>query len=192
MEKKLADHVAEVGAAHPEASVEVWYQDEARLGLQPIVRRVWARCGQRPRAPAQTRYEWLYVYGFVHPVQGDTYWLILPVVNIQAMSLALQEFARDVGAGATKHIVLVVDQAGWHTSARVVIPEGISLVPLPAHTPELQPAERLWPLVREGVANAVFPDVDALQDQLVDRCLQLRQLPDQIRALTHYHWLPTS
>ena len=190
MEKKLHEQVAEVGASHPQALVEVWYQDEARLGLKPIVRRVWARRGQRPRAPSQTRYEWLYVDGFVHPERGATYWLILPTVSIEAMTLALREFARDVGAGPAKQVVLVLDQAGWHTSGKVRVPEGLTLMPLPAKTPELQPAERLWPLVREGVANQVFGTVQALQERLVERCLELRRVPEQIRALTCYHWLP--
>ncbi len=106
------------------------------------------------------------------------------------MTLAVREFARDVGAGLTKQIVLVLDQAGWHTSGKVTVPEGVTLLPLPAKTPELQPAERLWPLVREGVANRAFPTMQALQAQLVERCLQLRQVPAQIRALTRYHWLP--
>ncbi len=68
---------------------------------------------------------------------------ILPTVNIQALRLAWQEFARDVGAGADQQMVLVVDQAGWHTRGPVVIPDGITRMPLPAPTPELQPAERL-------------------------------------------------
>jgi hypothetical protein len=170
--------------------VEVWYQDEARLGLKPIVRRVWARRGQRPSTPSQTRYEWLDVYGFVHPQRGETYWLILPTVSIEAMTLAVREVARDVGGGAAKQVVLVLDQAGWDTSGKVRVPEGLTVMPLPAKTPEVQPAERLWPLVREGVANRAFPDVKVLQERLVERCLQLRQEPEQIRALTRYHWLP--
>ncbi len=124
------------------------------------------------------------------PRRGATYWLILPTVNIQALRLAWQEFARDVGAGADQQMVLVVDQAGWHTRGPVVIPDGITRMPLPAPTPELQPAERLGPLVREGVANQAFGDVDALQDRLVEPCRQLRLPTDQIRDLTSYHWLP--
>lgn len=190
MEKKLHEQVDAVSAAHPQAAVEVWYQDEARLGLKPIVRRVWARRGQRPSTPSQTRYEWLDVSGFVHPQRGETYWLILPTVSIEAMTLAVREVARDVGGGAAKQVVLVLDQAGWDTSGKVRVPEGLTVMPLPAKTPELQPAERLWPLVREGVANRAFPDVKVLQERLVERCLQLRQEPEQIRALTRYHWLP--
>lgn len=190
MEKKLHDQLAEVSAQHPDATVEVWWEDEARLGLKPVMRRVWARRGQRPRAPSQTRYEWLYVYGFVHPVRGETYWLILPTVSIEAMSVALREFARDVGVGKDNQVVLVLDGAGWHRSGKVEVPEGLTLVGLPPYTPELQPAERLWPLVREGVANQAFRDLDALQERLVERCCQVRQAREQVRDRTRYHWLP--
>jgi len=156
------------------------------------VRKVWALRGQRPLATNHTRYEWLYVYGFARPATGQTYWLILPTVNAQAMSVALAEFARDVGAGAEKQIVLVLDQAGWHTSHEVVVPVGVELVALPAATPELQPAERLWPLVREAVANQAFATLDALEDTLVERCLQLAAQPTVIQHATNYHWLPAT
>jgi hypothetical protein len=55
----------------------------------------------------QTRYQWMYVYAFVHPLSGRTVWLLLPWVNVTVMNLALQEFAQSVGAGPTKHIALV-------------------------------------------------------------------------------------
>src|ERR671916_251663 len=116
MEKKLAERVAELKTAAPERAMELWCEDEARLGLKPIVRRVWALRGQRPLAMNHTRYEWLYVYGFVRPATGQSSWLVLPTVTTAVMSLALAEFARDVGAGADKTIVLVVDRAGWHRS----------------------------------------------------------------------------
>ena len=66
-------------------SVETWAQDEARLGLQPVLRRVWAPRGVRPIAWVNPRYEWLWVYGFVHPPTGETYWLTMPGVNVAAM-----------------------------------------------------------------------------------------------------------
>jgi hypothetical protein len=80
------------------------------------LRRVWAPCGKRPVAKVKRRYKWVYVYGFVRPTTGETYWLILPTVNVEMFSLALKHFAQGVGAGEEKHILLVVDQAGWHTA----------------------------------------------------------------------------
>jgi hypothetical protein len=91
----------------------------------------------------QTRYQWMYVYAFVHPLSGRTVWLLLPWVNVTVMNLALQEFAQSVGAGPTKHIALVLDRAGWHNSPQLVIPEGLHFIFLPPYSPELQPSERL-------------------------------------------------
>jgi len=84
-----------------------------------MTRRVWAPVGERPKARFKRGYKWTYLYGFVHPQSGRVYWLILPTVNTDLFSLAVGEFAKEVGAGEDKHIVLVVDQAGWHTGGVV-------------------------------------------------------------------------
>ena len=190
MEKKLHERVAELKAATPDRQVELWCEDEARLGLKPIVRKVWALRGQRPLARNRTRYEWLYGYGFVRPAKGQSYWLVVPTVTTAVMRLALAEFARAIGAGADEQIILVVDRAGWHRSGELEVPAGVELVFLPASTPELQPAERLWPMLREAVANRSFESLDELQDRLVERCLQLAEQSDVVQAATNYHWLP--
>ena len=191
MEQNLQQRIDCVKARAPHGQLEVWCQDEARLGLTPIVRRVWALRGQRPVAHTHTRYAWLYVYGFVRPATGQTDWVMLPLVHTAAMTVALAEFARDVGAGSTKQVVLVLDHAGWHTSKHLVLPPGLEVVSVPAATPELQPAERLWPLVREAIANRTFAHLDSVQDKLVERCLQLRDQAPMIQRVTNDHWLPT-
>ena len=74
--------------------MQVWAEDEARLGLKPLIRRVWAPVGRRPRARAKRGYEWSYLYGFVRPTTGEVWWLILPTVNKELFSMALGEFAK--------------------------------------------------------------------------------------------------
>jgi hypothetical protein len=160
------------------------------VGLKPILRRVWARRGTRPRAVVHPRYEWEYVYGFVQPETGATHWLLLPTVSIAAFTAALAHFAALVGAGPTKRILLVVDQAGWHISPQVELPEGIQLVFQPPYSPEVQPAERLWPLTNEALANRTFRSLDELDAVLGDRCVQLAEQPDVIRSHTLFHWWP--
>ena len=95
--------------AHPEAEVELWAEDEARLGLKPVIRRVWAPVGKRPIARLKRGYEWTYVYGFVRPESGEVYWLVLPTANVELFSMALAEFVKEVGAGEEVRILLVVD-----------------------------------------------------------------------------------
>ena len=180
--------MALIGRHHPGASLEIWAQDEARIGLVPIVRRVWAPKGERPLAQQRRRYEWVYVYGFVRPSTGQVEWLLLPTVNLELFQLALDFFARASQASINKRVVLVIDQAGWHFSKKLVIPEGLHLVPLPAYSPELQPTEKLWPLLHECMANIDVSDMDELEARLVKRCRQLRAQPDVIHSHTLFDW----
>jgi hypothetical protein len=155
-----------------------------------LIRKVWALKGERPTIKVYHRYEWLYLYSFVRPATGEVHWLILPTVNVEVFSMALSHFAEQVGAGKDKRILLVLDKAGWHTSPRAEVPEGLHLEFLPSHSPELQPAERLWPLTNEGVANRFFEDLEGLQEALIERCVALCGQPEMIRSYTHYHWWP--
>jgi transposase len=180
-----------IHAAHPTAQLTIWAMDEHRLGLLPVVRRIWAKRGQRPTAWVRRRYQWLYVDGFVRPTTGQSWWGLLPTVNADAMSAALAAFAADCGIDAQHRAVLVLDGAGWHTAHALVVPEGLHLVFLPPAAPELQPAERLWPLVDEPVANRTFADLDALADVLVTRCQVLAADRRRVQAHTRYHWWPT-
>ena len=85
---------------------------------------------------------------------------------------------------------LSIDHAGWHISDELVLPEGVHLAFLPAYSPELQPAERLWTLVDEPLANRAFATLDDLETVLVERCRILEAEPDRLKAHTHFHWWP--
>ena len=180
----------ELERAHPGAEVQLWAEDEARLGLKPVIRRVWAPVGRRPVVRFKRGYKWTYLYGFVRPESGEVYWLILPTVNVELFSMALSEFASVVGASKERRVVLVVDQAGWHTGKEVEVPEGIHLEFLPSGSPELQPAERLWTLTNEGVANGLFEEIEEIEEALLERCIELLDQTETIRDLTNYHWWP--
>jgi DDE superfamily endonuclease len=144
--------------------------------------------GRRPSASGRTKYQWLYVYGFVHPASGRNLELILPAANVDWMALALAEFARWADPEGSKRLVVLVDNAGWHIAKRLAVPANVVLHRLPPCTPELQPAEPLWPLVREVVANAGFDDLDALQGPLVDRCCWLMDHPEVVGGVVGFHW----
>lgn len=111
-------------------------------------------------------------------------------MTTQAFALAFAAFARDEAIDAAHRAVLVVDQAGWHMPHDLVLPEGIDLLFLPMALPELQPAERLWTLIDEPVANRAFADLDALEAVLVDRCRTLQADRQRLKAHTSFHWRP--
>lgn len=156
-----------------------------------MIRRIWAPIGQKPIAVIEHRYEWLYLYGFVHPKTGQTEWFIIPRVNVDWFNEVLKAIATATGAGKEKITVIVLDQARWHTSQSVEIPDGIILETLPPYSPELQPAERLWSLADEPLVNRSFESLDELEDILSARCRTLSAtMQDEIQALTNYHWWP--
>jgi DDE superfamily endonuclease len=180
--------MAELRRENPGKVVELWAEDEARLGLKPIARRVWAVKGRRPTAHGRTKYQWLYVSGFVHPASGKNPELILPAANTDWMGLALEEFARWADPGGTERLVVLVDNAGWHIARRLPRPPNVVLHRLPPCTPELQPAEPLWPLVREAVANEGYDELGAIEPVLVNRCRWLIDHPEVVREVVGFRW----
>ncbi len=173
----------------PHLSVEVWTEDEARLGLKPIMRRTWALKGQRPVAHHYPRYKWLYTYGFVNPKTGENALFILPRVNLTAMQIALKAFAEQVNPHQKKLIILLLDQAGWHRSKKLALPKNLIMYPLPAYTPSLNPTECIWPLLREPLANKAFDNLDELETVLSQRCVWLMNNPGIVRGATGFKWL---
>lgn len=188
MEKKLNTQVKELQQRYPKAEIELWCEDEHRLGLKPVLRRIYVPEGENPIASVNWRFKWLWLYAFVHPLTGETYWWILPYVNTEIFNRVLADFAREFKLGAQKHILLAIDQAGWHTSKDLEIPQGLHLIYLPSHSPELQPAERLWTLVDEPIANRSFEKLDDLEEVLFRRCQSLLKQQDLIQGLTSFHW----
>lgn len=184
--------VEQLQQKYPNSKIEVWFFDEHRIGLKPILKKVWSPIGTRPTAIVKHQYEWLYVYGFVEPKSGKTLWYLIPRVNTEWMNVVLETFAIEAGANQNKIILLVQDRAGWHRSTKVNLPLGIETEFLPAYSPELQPAERLWSLVDEPIANENIETIDELEKILSKRCCVLNQMTQEIKNLTNYHWLKYS
>jgi len=161
--------------------------DEHRLGLKPIRRGQWVRRGRDFRVEVWPRYQWTWVFGFVRPTTGRVFFTLMPSVGLAEMATTLHAFARHVRAGVHRRIVLVLDGAGWHSGA-LELPEGLYLVPLPAYSPELQPAGRLWPLLDEPLVNRAVRDLDELEDRICRRCCVLRTMRAEVCALTCFYW----
>ena len=190
-ENRLPKRVMETQEKHPGKEVEVWFFDEHRMGLKPILRKVWSKVGERPIAIVEPRYQWLYVYGFVEPKTGKTLWYLIPRVNTKWLNIVYEQFARDAGAGEEKLILLVEEQAGWHRSEKVEVPVGIEREHLPPYSPELQPEERLWTLVDERLVNEYFKSIQEIEETLVKRCNILMEKQEEIQNLTNYSSLIT-
>ncbi|WP_333377632.1 transposase [Microcoleus sp. B4-D4] len=80
----------------------------------------------------------MWLYGFVHPQSGETKAWILPFVNTEIFNQVLADFAQHFEVGENKQVVLTLDRAGWHTAKKLDVPQGIHIIEMPSHSPELQ------------------------------------------------------
>jgi hypothetical protein len=126
--------------------IEIWFQDEARIGQKNGLVRQWARRGTRPTQPADQRYESAYLFGAICPARGVGAALALPFADTDAMQRHIDEIALHVARGA--HAVLLLDRAGWHTTGNLVWPKNITPILLLSRSPELNPVEQVWQYLR--------------------------------------------
>lgn len=152
---------------------------------------VWAERGSRPPAPRDQRHRWAYIFGAVCPARGVGAALVLPYANTHAMNLHLREISTQVSPGA--HAVVALDGAGWHqTGGGLVVPDNISLLPLPPYSPELNPAENIWQFLRQNfLSNRAFDTYEAIVDACCAACNKLSALPDRIRSIASREYART-
>ena len=163
------------GGLPPGTPIEIWWQDEARIGQKNKITRRWAKRGTRPVAPKDQRTRSAYIFGAICPARGVGAALVLPKCNTAAMTLHLREIATAVAPGA--HGVIIVDQAGWHFSKALQIPGNITLLPLPSKSPELNPVENLWQFMRDNwLSNTIFK---SYTDSLDHCCFAWNRIIDQ-------------
>jgi hypothetical protein len=120
--------------------VEIWFQDEARVGQQGSLEYIWAPRGSRPRAVRDNRRDSVYLFGALCPGRAVGAAVIMPAANSEAMGIHLAEISTQVAPGA--HAVVLCDGAGWHqTGGALKLPSNLSLLPIPPYSPELNPME---------------------------------------------------
>lgn len=167
--------------------IEIWFQDEARIGEQGTITRMWAERGTRPRALKQGQFTSAYFFAAVSPLTGNHAAVILPTVNTSAMQIHLNEITKKVAP--KKHAVLVVDRAGWHRAKGLKIPNNISLLYLPPYSPELNPVEQIWEYLRQHYfANRAFDGYADILDVCVDAWQQFTEVGGIISSICTRQW----
>ena len=162
-----------------------------RLGQKNPRTRRWARRGTRPRALADLRTKSAYLFGAICPEQGTGAALVMPRANTEAMQHQLDEIARCVAPGA--HAIVVLDQAAWHTTGKLRLPENLSLLPLPPKSPELNPAENVWQFLRQTrLSNRIFDDYHAIVEACCAAWNRFADDPHTVASITTRAWAKVS
>lgn len=167
--------------------VDVWFQDEARVGQQGTVTRLWAIKGTRPRVVRQQQFNYTYIFGAVCPARDEAVGLIMPYANSKTMQIHLEHISMKIPIG--RHAVIVLDQAGWHTTGKIKKLDNITLIPLPAASPELNPTEQVWRQLREdNLANRCFKDEEDIVQSCCDAWNNFDSKPGAVQQLCSRSW----
>ena len=143
--------------------MELWFQDEARVGQVGRTGRVWFERGVRPRGLKDMRHQAAWIFGAICPARDTGVALVMPDASTEAMQALLQELSASLPAD--RHAVLVMDRPGWHTAHRLLWPPNISPLHLPPYSPELNPIERVWLHLRgRHLSHRLFDTYDAILD----------------------------
>lgn len=115
--------------------------------------------------------------------------MLCPTVNTHCMEIALKHFVKNVDPDNQKIIVLIVDNARWHISKKLKIPDHLLIMTQPAYTPELSPVEPMVKKVKLPLANKNFTHLDDLENTLIKECQRLNNNPEEIKSQTSFPWI---
>jgi len=144
-------------------TVQVFAQDETRLGFLPVVRRRITACGVQPIATVLHQFDNFYLYGAVEPTTGASFLLELPYLNSQACQRWLDGFAATFPESLN---LLVLDNGAGHKAKALRWPSNVIPVFLPPSSPELNPIERLWRDLKDKLADVPATTIAALSDAM--------------------------
>lgn len=170
-----------------EKPVRIWVQDEMRFGLQSVVRRAWGLRGIRIVKPVQQRYEWGYVYGALEVNGEGAQFSYLPTVSKEATRLHLKQISQ---SDPDSVHILIWDGAGFHHhDGDEELPANIRLLRLPPYSPELNPIEKLWDIVKDGICNRLYDDLETLEDKITEQIRPYWEDAKRVRSLIGNGWM---
>lgn len=167
--------------------MDIWFQDEARVGQQGTLTRVWAEKGTRPRLVRQRQYESVYLFGAVCPLKDKSIGIVMPQVNLQSMQKHLELISKKIPSG--RHAVVVLDRAKWHTSHKLKQYANITLFLLPPASPELNPTEQVWQQLRDHyLANRCYVNYKDIVESCCYAWNSFTSQPGTVKKLCTRQW----
>jgi hypothetical protein len=183
----VSDLIAKMGDKAKGKRIEIWFQDEARVGQKTSLVYQWAKRGTRPTQLKDQRYKWAYIFGAICPHLCKAAAWVMPTVNAQTFNKHLEEISSVAGDDAIA--IVILDRAGWHGAKTLNIPENICLMPLPPYSPELNPIENVWQYLRQNyLSTRVFESDEEIIDACYDAWMSLINLPDVMKSITERDW----
>ena len=163
-------------------SVNLYFQDEARFGLLTHLGSCITARGIQPIVRYQHKFKTTYLWGSYSPIDGDSF-----VIEIEGVSTAIfQAYLNALSEHRPKELkILVIDNAGFHSTKYLDIPDNIRLLNIPPYTPELNPCEQVWEYIKKRYKNKVFQEMSQLKEWLHQMVRSMSE--DTIKSICSNH-----
>jgi transposase len=178
----LQEHIK--NKANKFTSVNLYFQDESRFGLFTRNGKALTARGVKPVCLYQHKFENTYLFGAFSPITGDSLLLDLPGCNTDTFQIFLNELSKQ---NPEEYKIMVLDNGAFHKAKRLQIPPNIGLIFLPPYSPELNPAEKIWWLLKKQINNKVFKTMKELQTAM-EHSIKNKLTSQRIKSTTGYQF----
>jgi hypothetical protein len=165
----------------------LFFEDEGRFGRINNIQKCWFQRGLRPAVKQQLVREFIYAFNSVCPQTGESFSLILPQADTNAMQYYMDKLSKQY---PHYRIILCMDKAGWHTTKQLRLPQNIIVWFLPPYSPELNPVEMIWKHIRtKHFNNRIFDTLNDVEKQLSRSLKEVFVSIHETKQLTFYKWM---
>jgi transposase len=164
--------------------VNLYFQDESRFGLFTRNGKALTAAGVKPICPFHQIFKTLYLFGSFSPIDGKHFLLELPECNGAMFQLYLDEFSK---YEADEFKLIVLDNGAFHKAKTLILPKNIALLFLPPYSPELNPAENMWGILKRKFTNKLFHTLDEISEFLNTCCTQLKN--EQVKKTCNFEYI---
>lgn len=162
------------------SAVNLYFQDESRFGLMTHIGKYLTARGVKPIVKYQHAFKSTYLYGSYSPINGDSFVWEIDGTDTKIFEAYLQAFSK---YHEKEYKVVVIDNAGFHSTKNIDIPDNIYLLNIPPYCPELNPCEKIWQHLKSRFKNQTFDTMKNLKHWLTENVKQMTE--KQIMSITH-------
>ena len=165
--------------------MNLYFQDESRFGLMTHLGKCLTAKGVKPIVNYQHKFKTTYLYGSYSPINGDSFVWEIDGVDTTIFEAYLKHFSV---YKPKEYKIVVIDNAGFHSTKNIEIPDNIFLLRIPPYAPELNPCEQVWQYIKNRYKNKRFEDMKSLKTWLHDMVIKMDEnLIKSITSNTHYN-----
>ncbi len=164
-------------------SVNLYFQDESRFGLITKQKRVITAKGIKPIGKYKHSYLYKWLWGSFSPITGESFCMTTEGVCKDLFIKYLEDFSKH---NPSELKIIVIDNAAFHSTKDIILPENIVLMPIPPYCPELNPAEKVWQWMKDKIAMKIFDTLETLENK-IDQIIENLE-GDLIKSITGYEF----